>query len=259
MANWKEKLTDMKQRTNWSLYLGVGFFLIVVVFIVKLTLNFSDWLVQDQDAQLKHLQVLGEPHYTQEKDIINAIKEANLESFFELDVKHVQQLVTDLPWIASASVRKQWPDTLQVFVVEHEPKAYWNDNALLNKRGEVFSAPTQGIAELLPRLSGPKGSEQEAWQTFVRFKELFEVHQLELNALALSDRFSWQVWLENGIQLNLGRREKAERVQRFIDVYPELKKRKDVRVDVVDLRYDTGLAVRFKPLDQPQEQQKSKA
>ncbi|MEO2280213.1 cell division protein FtsQ/DivIB [Pseudoalteromonas pernae] len=258
MADIREKLSGMKEQTNWSLLFGVSFFLVVLFFVIKLTLNFSDWLVRDKDAQLRQLQVLGEPKYTQEQAIIGAIKQADLDSFFDLDVKQVQKLVTDLPWVASASVRKQWPDTLQVYVVEHEAVAFWNDDQLLNRKGEVFSAPQDQLGAELPALFGPEGSEIEAWQTFSRFHELFAVNGLQLKSLALSERFAWQLWLDNGIRLNLGRDDKAQRVQRFIDVYPHLKKRQDVQVDVVDLRYDTGLAVQFKPLEVTEEEQKSK-
>ncbi|MEM0516507.1 cell division protein FtsQ/DivIB [Pseudoalteromonas sp. YIC-827] len=258
MATLREKLSGLKQGTNRSLLFGLGFFLLVVFMVLKLAFNFSDWLVRDNDAQLKQLQVLGEPKYTAERAIIDAIKQADLNSFFELDVKQVQELVTDLPWVASASVRKQWPDTLQVYVVEHQAVALWNDDQLLNSKGQVFTAPQQGIKEQLPSLFGPEGSELEAWQAFNRFEELFAVNGLKLSSLALSERFAWQLWLENGIRLNLGRDDKAKRVQRFIDVYPHLKKRQDVQVDVVDLRYDTGLAVQFKPLAVTEEEQKSK-
>ncbi|MFY8273943.1 cell division protein FtsQ/DivIB [Pseudoalteromonas sp. SSDWG2] len=258
MAVIREKLSDIKQRANWSLLFGMSFFLVVLVLIIKLTFNFSDWLVRDKDAQLRQLQVLGQPKYTEEADIISAIKKAKLDSFFDLDVKQVQTLVTDLPWVASASVRKQWPDTLQVYVVEHDVVAFWNDDQLLNAKGEVFSAPQHKLSKDLPALFGPEGSEIEAWQTFSRFHELFAVNGLTLSSLALSERFAWQLWLDNGIRLNLGRDDKAQRVQRFIDVYPHLKKRQDVQVDVVDLRYDTGLAVQFKPLAVTEEEKKSK-
>ena len=50
------------------------------------------------------------------------------------------------------------------------------------------------------------------------------------------------VQLANGIELNLGRQEFIDRLQRFIDVYPLLAKQPKA-VKYVDLRYDTGLAV----------------
>jgi cell division protein FtsQ len=90
---------------------------------------------------------------------------------------------------------------------------------------------------------GPEGSENQAWKTFKTFKELFAINDIELSSLVLSERFSWQLWLKNGVKLDLGRKDIALRVQRFIDLYPEIKNFSDKEVESVDLRYDTGLAV----------------
>lgn len=260
MKQFLETLSQIKQRVNWSLFFGLGFFLLVLIGLAHSFVSVSNWMASEQNSQIKQVVVLGAPIYTSEKQILSAIRKADLSSFFELDVNQVQDLVVDLPWVASASIRKQWPDTLKVFVVEHVPVAVWNDDQLLNDKGEAFQAPKKNITQPLPDLFGPEGSEQEAWQTFQQFHELFYINNFKLTSLALSERFSWQLWLDNGIKLNLGREEKAQRVQRFIDLYPYLLKRKDAEVDVVDLRYDTGLAVSWKQLQsQLLQQQKSKA
>jgi cell division protein FtsQ len=254
-----EKALKIKQQLNWSLIFGVSFFLVVVIGLVQLTTGISDWLVENKDAQIKQLTVQGHPKYTDETAIIKAIKKADLSSFFELDVKHVQQLVQDLPWVATVSVRKQWPDTIQVYVVEHEVVAYWNSDLLLNQSGEAFQASSDKISADLPQLFGPEGSEKEAWVAFKQLDEMLRVNSLTLKSLALSERFSWQLWLDNGVRLNLGRKDKAKRVQRFIDVYPRMKQREDAQIDTIDLRYDTGLAVSYKPVQEEQLQNKSKA
>jgi len=151
-----EKAQQLKQQLNfnWSLIFGVSFFLVVVIGLVQITTGVSDWLVENKDAQIKHLTVLGKPKYTDEKAIIKAIKKADLSSFFELDVKRVQQLVKDLPWVATVSVRKQWPDTIQVYVVEHEAVAHWNSDLLLNQSGDAFEASSDKLANDLPQLYG---------------------------------------------------------------------------------------------------------
>ncbi|WP_404342533.1 cell division protein FtsQ/DivIB [Pseudoalteromonas mariniglutinosa] len=259
MHPFLEKAQQLKQQLNWSLIFGVSFFLLVVVGLIRITSGISQWLVDTKDAQIKHLTVLGKPQYTDERAIITAIKKADLSSFFELDVKHVQRLVQDLPWVATVSVRKQWPDTIQVYVVEHQAVAHWNSDLLLNQDGEAFQARSDKLSEQLPKLFGPEGSESEAWTAFIQFQGMFAVNNLQLTSLALSERFSWQLWLDNGIRLKLGRKEKAQRVQRFIDVYPRMEQRADAQIDVVDLRYDTGLAVSWKPLQEEQLQNKSKA
>ncbi|MFC0117817.1 cell division protein FtsQ/DivIB [Pseudoalteromonas xiamenensis] len=247
------------KRQNWSLIGGVSFFLCVVIGIGQLFFGVSDWLVTHKDAQIKQLAVLGKPKYTNENEILKAIRKVDLSSYFELDVKQVQREVQALPWVATASVRKQWPNTLQVYVVEHTPVAIWNSDLLLNQAGEVFQANSDKLPPHLPQLYGPEGSEQEAWEVFGQLKALLAVNQFKLESLALSERFAWQLWLDNGIRLNLGRTEKAKRVQRFIDVFPHLEKPEGAQIDVVDLRYDTGLAVSWKYPDKEQSQNKSAA
>ena len=84
-----EKAQQLKQQLNfnWSLIFGVSFFLVVVIGLVQITTGVSDWLVENKDAQIKHLTVQGHPKYTDETAIIKAIKKADLSSFFELHVQ----------------------------------------------------------------------------------------------------------------------------------------------------------------------------
>ena len=87
-------------------------------------------------------------------------------------MKAVQRSVQDLPWVATVSVRKQWPDELQVYIVEHKPVAIWNSDLLLNAKGQVFQADNEALQAYLPQLYGPEGSELEAWQAFLQFKDM---------------------------------------------------------------------------------------
>ncbi|CAH9063549.1 Cell division protein FtsQ [Pseudoalteromonas holothuriae] len=259
MRAFFDKAKLLKQRLNWSLILGVSFFMLVILSVIKGTYWVSDWLVEHKDAQIKQLTVLGKPYYTKEVDIIAAIKEVDLSSYFELDVKSVHNKVQDLPWVAHVSVRKQWPDQLQVYVVEHQPVAVWNSDLLLNKQGDVFQAQSEQLSTQLPQLYGPEGSEREAWQTFLQFKDMLLVNNFELVSLALSERFAWQLWLDSGVRLNLGRESIAKRVQRFIDVYPKMQAPEGAMIDVIDLRYDTGLAISWKYPQVQEQQSKSEA
>ncbi|NOU51830.1 FtsQ-type POTRA domain-containing protein [Pseudoalteromonas sp. JBTF-M23] len=254
-----EKAQKLNQRLNWSLILGASFFVFVMVSVVRGTYWVSDWLVEHKDAQIKQLTVLGKPYYTKEADIIAAIKEVDLSSYFELDVKLVHSKVQALPWVAHVSVRKQWPDQLQVYVVEHRPVAVWNSDLLLNQHGDVFQAKSDLLSTELPQLYGPEGSEQEAWRTFLQFKDMLKVNDFKLVSLALSERFAWQLWLDSGIRLNLGREKIAKRVQRFIDVYPKMQAPDGAAIDVIDLRYDTGLAISWKYPQIQEQQSKSEA
>ena len=139
-----------------------------------------------------------------------------------------------------ASVRKQWPNRLKVYLVEQTPVARWNEDLMLNPYGESFNAEGKSLG--LPQLFGPGGSEKTALEGYNAMQSLLAGRELTIAELSLSERYAWQVQLKNGIEVNLGRQEFIDRLQRFVDVYPLLAKQPKA-IQYVDLRYDTGLAV----------------
>jgi cell division protein FtsQ len=62
----------------------------------------------------------------------------------------------------------------------------------------------------------------------------------------LNDRRAWQIILDNGIRLELGKESMDERVERFLSLYLELGSQAQ-RVSYIDLRYDTGASVGWFP------------
>jgi cell division protein FtsQ len=59
---------------------------------------------------------------------------------------------------------------------------------------------------------------------------------------------AWQLKLERGMLVDLGREQPKSpvgvRLQRFVEVYPELVAKRAQRPAVVDLRYPNGFAIR---------------
>ena len=94
----------------------------------------------------------------------------------------------------------------------------------------------------LPVLFGPNGAEKTALSGYKAMQMILSTGTLAVDNLVLSERFAWQVQLNNGIKLNLGRQEFINRLQRFINLYPLLQQDERV-INYVDLRYDTGVAV----------------
>ena len=86
---------------------------------------------------------------------------------------------------------------------------------------------------------------------FTNLNQILDYSNLNIDELVLSERFAWQLTLNDGVRLDLGRENRVERIQRFMDAYPKIKvsKNKNQQVDYIDLRYDTGLAVGWKSVD----------
>jgi len=237
-----------KKAVHWSFWLGFGFFIAVVVGLISFCIYFVEEMSKDEKVPVTNITVIGEMPYTTNADIDSALENVNLSNFINLDVNQVQAVVSKLPWVYSVSVRKQWPNALNIYVVDQTPVALWNADFLINQYGEAFQADSARLTSKLPSFFGPEGSEQTALANFRNFNKLLAFSDLAIDELVLTERFSWQLTLNDGINLNLGRENRVERIQRFVDVYPQIieQKQENQQVDYVDLRYDTGLAVGYK-------------
>lgn len=221
---------------SWS---GLAFLSAVIAGLVASGFALNQWLHDAQQLPVQEIRFLGERKHINVNRLEELVRESQPGSFFALDVNEVFRLLEAQPWVYRASVRKQWPNRLTIFIVEQVPVAQWNDDLVLNPYGETFEG---GLQSELPRLYGPGGSEKTALQGFNAMQTILAGAALPISELFLSERFAWQLQLKNDIKLNLGRQEFIDRLQRFVDIYPLLKQQ-DKAVEYVDLRYDTGLAV----------------
>ncbi|GAL13019.1 cell division protein FtsQ [Vibrio astriarenae] len=69
---------------------------------------------------------------------------------------------------------------------------------------------------------------------------------LAITSLVLNERRAWQIILDNGMRLELGKESMDERIDRFVSLYYQLGE-KAQRVSYIDLRYDTGAAIGWFP------------
>jgi len=163
-------------------------------------------------------------------------------TFFTVDLDRVRDALEKLPWVREARVARHWPDTLVVSLTEHEPLARWNEDALVNPHGEVFAAASN---RELPRFSGPEDSSVEVTLAWQRYQAILGPLGRSVRELQLSSRGGWQMRLDNGTQIVLGRDEPDARLARFTAIYPRLFAADATQPAYVDLRYVDGFAVRM--------------
>lgn len=164
-------------------------------------------------------------------------------NFFAAPIDELRAALERLPWIRRATVRRVWPDGLEVSIEEQVPLARWAAGGLVNQQGERFAGEA---ASALPLLSGPAGTEAELARRYARFSQLLAPLASPIERLTLSERLAWEVKLANGLELKLGRDAQAAQAKlaRFIAAYEA--KPLGALGAVVDLRYPSGFAVRVK-------------
>jgi cell division protein FtsQ len=145
-----------------------------------------------------------------------------------------------IPWVREATVRREFPDTIEVTFAAYQAFARWNDHELVSAAGEVFSAPGAGD---LPQLRGPAGSAGQVVREYPLVAAALAPVGSELKELALSPRGSWHATLASGLVLALGSGDWQPRARRFAQAWPQLAP--EARASrYADLRYPGGFALK---------------
>jgi cell division protein FtsQ len=154
--------------------------------------------------------------------------------------------VASLPWVARAAVQRSWPRGLKIEIVEQTAVARWNSDGLINASGELFLSESRFVPPELPQLAGPAGSEAEVTQRYLGTQgRLIEVG-MRLATLELDARGAWNMTLDNGVVVRLGRQRMDERFDRFMLAAARLVSQRSTDIAYVDMRYSNGFAVGWK-------------
>ena len=162
--------------------------------------------------------------------------------YFDFDVVGVKNTLEQHPWVRQASVKKIWPNSLGLHLTEEVAIARWGVDGLLNQYGEIFRPNTTSHLQALPSLSGPEESQIRVMEQFRIVNQLFFPAGLRVTSLALSDRGSWTLELNDKLRVIAGREDVMERLNRFLEFYGRHADSVSNML-AVDLRYDNGLAV----------------
>lgn len=172
---------------------------------------------------------------------------ADLEAFAQgvrgspgATLESIRAAARRVPWVRDATVRRVFPDAVEVTFTAHEAFARWNDGELVSEAGDVFAAPGAGA---LPQLRGPEGSAPRVVREYLLVVAALAPLAVPVTELRLSARGSWQATLASGLTLALGAGDWRPRAERFVRAWPKLPA--EARsVAEADLRYAGGFATK---------------
>ncbi|GAB4178964.1 MAG: cell division protein FtsQ/DivIB [Rhodocyclaceae bacterium] len=201
-------------------------------------------------APLRSLVVTSGLRHVTAEQIEYAARTSLAGNFFSVRMDRLRAAFEKLPWVRHVELRRRWPGGIEVEIEEHVAAAVWNpglDSArLVNEHGEVFSAAVPGAP--LPLLSGPEGSAPELLRRQREFAAILAPLARSPRSVTLSARAAWQLRLDDGVVIELGRDQPGtpvgERLRRFVAHYREAAARLPAPIAAADLRYPAGFAVR---------------
>lgn len=235
----------MQLITRWLMLVFVG---IVLVTAVR-------WVIRLPVFDIQHITISGEVQHHNEASLRAQIAPQLKGTFFSIDLAQVRTIFQNVPWVRSAVVRREFPNSLNVILQEHRAVAYWgtdNEMRLINNYGEVFDANTGEVEEeTLPRLNGPEGRGLDVLNMYYAIAPYFDRAKIPIDELELSLGGGWRAVLDSGAVIELGHGSIPNivpKVQQFTDTVSYVTARytrQTIALESADLRHQNGYAIRL--------------
>jgi cell division protein FtsQ len=152
---------------------------------------------------IENVKISGQTE-TSEIDVLNALDIGTYPSLLTLELDSAKQRIEALPWVKTATLRKLFPDSLEIEISERDPYALWQHDglvSLIDISGRVITEDVGERYTSLPRVVGQGAAPLAATYTAM----LSEFPAIEARARAgvyVSGR-RWTIVLDNGMQLML--------------------------------------------------------
>ncbi|MHB0774334.1 cell division protein FtsQ/DivIB [Halomonas sp. WWR20] len=197
------------------------------------------------DRPIERVSISGELHYVSAAYLQQHLAPlVSGESWLSVNLGEVRRRARDIEWLSEVRVSREWPNTLRFELFEQVPVARWNDDALLNPRGEAFLAgPVTRLDQRMADLSGPEGSGPEVLAYLDTLRNRLDELGLSVTQLRLEARGAWRFQVNDGVWVMLGRNDRDARLARFNVAWQRQLGNQASQIRYIDLRYPNGVAV----------------
>ena len=194
--------------------------------------------------KVENVQINGR-NYTSVEEVVAAVGLANGGPMLSLDPHEAQKRFEALPWVKSATIRRQLPGTLKIDIKEREPLALWQKDyrhTLVDQSVDIIpDAPVRSYSHL-PIVVG-EGAAKTAPQLLASLEQQPELYQKVKSAIRVSNR-RWTVVLDNEILVVLPEEAVAEAWHRLAKLHNN-EKILDRAIKSVDLRLPDRVVLRL--------------
>ena len=236
--------------------------LLALAGLLTLSLLFINWLNKPGNFPLKKIELVNQLKNQESKELRQVTENVLNGGFFSLNVDELRaNLLAELPWVKSVSVRKVWPDKLLIKIIEYKPVARWlsveNNNIseqtqLLSQYGVVFSPRLTEKQRLkfaqLALLMGTNNNAERVLTNCVQIINKLKQLGLGIKRCGMNERRSWMLKLivDDEMNIKLGKEKIMHQLERFIEVFSGQLKRYLGSVKTADLRYSNGFSIKWK-------------
>ncbi len=194
--------------------------------------------------EIRQVKLAGDLRYLDAAQLESELSQRFAGRYLETALGEVIVVVEDHPWIAEAAARRVWPDTLLIEVIEQRPVAIYNDTLYLGQTGDLFQPPVP-VTDPLPKLYGALSETMQVYSHYGVFADRLS-DLANVKSVARGQDMGWDVTLDSGVSLRLGRTDVLGRLARARDIMGRLSEEQLAQLAEVDARYGNGVALAWR-------------
>tara|TARA_B100000029_G_C17382457_1_gene890277 strand:+ start:17 stop:757 length:741 start_codon:yes stop_codon:yes gene_type:complete len=234
-------------------YINLLFLLLLVsIFAAFLVINFNPYLLNNF-FKVKDIKIAGTEKTNPYE--LKQILSSNLENLITFDKAHAKSLLEDVGWVKRANIKKIYPNTLSIDIIESDPFAIFYNNQdilLIDIDGEIISPnPDINKYDSLLTVRGEK-AEIKLSEIIKEININFPEVRNKVNGLEFVDKRRWNLVLLNDLLVKLPDTEINESLKNLkklfddnqildsniIEVDLRIKGRAVIKVDGEQVRFD---------------------
>ena len=205
---------------------------------------------------VQSVRISGEFVRVSNADIERAVQPQLGQSLFSVDLDRLRRAALAVPGVRQVTVRRVWPDSIEIWVIERVAVARWAGGGYLEVDGTHFApADGAGPAAALPVLAGPDGSKRRVLDLHIALEQVLAPLGLALVATELTPRGVLYATLRDGPRLVMRPESLASDAGLYARTLATVMAGRLQDVVRVDFRYPTGFAVRMRTGDARSEAQ----
>lgn len=152
---------------------------------------------------IREVKIAGQSE-TSELDVLQSLDLPTHASLLMLDLDSARERVEKLPWVGQASLRKVYPDRLDVTITERAGFALWRDGAdvaIVDREGTVITPFVDARFAALPLVVG-RNANKRAGEVVEMVAAYPSLKSRVRAAVLVADR-RWTLVLESGVEILL--------------------------------------------------------
>lgn len=192
------------------------------------------------------IKIEGDLKRVPTKKVDSILSELMNQGFLTINQSKYKDRLESIDWVKSVRINKEWPNKINVLVIEDDVVGLWNKKLLLNSSGELYNLDQRVVPKELIQFFGPDDRVNDVYERFNLYNDELVTRGILIEKIELNLRGSWEITIRPSIKIKLGEKDTKERFERFLIIWDQSLLENFELISYIDLRYTEGFVIKRK-------------